>query len=191
MAFNPNSIADTGLSLVNLLLSSSSSFSPGDIGLYSPGDIPETSLPKLTLFLYHISQDPSYVNQEMTRTDITTMRDPGMALELYYMIIPNSSSPATPADRALEEHKFIEHAIRSFRKHPLLKDPLLAGGLAGKGYEIRITFNPVQLNDLTNIWQAFQSRPMKLSVCYRVGPVFVEMDETITLSRVKSVQLGN
>ncbi len=184
-----NAISDIGATLVSLLSQSMPELGTEDIGLYTPAIFPDTTLPKLSLFLYGLNEDPNYVNREYKKADDTSLQDPGLALELFYMLIPNSPAIKS-SDRALEEHKWLGHAMQVLRRNTVLVDPVLQGGLANKGLQIKITLNPVPLDDLTKIWQALQTRPFKLSICYRVGPVFIESDTIIPVSRVMQAITG-
>jgi hypothetical protein len=186
MAAYTDAIADTGATMVYILSKSMTELSTGDVALYSPGEVTDMSLPKLSLFLYHLSEDPSYVNRDYQKIGATGMQAPGMALELFYMMVPNSSGTT----RARDEHAWLGHAMQILRDNPVLTDPVLQNGLAGKDLSIKITHNPVPLDDLTKIWQALQTRPFKLSVCYRVGPVFIESETVKTVVRAVTAIIG-
>jgi Pvc16 N-terminal domain len=186
MAIYTDAIADTGATLVFLLGKAMTELVTGEIALYSPGDGTDVSLPKLSLFLYHLGEDPSYVNRDYQKSGQTSLKDPGMALELFYMLVPNSSG----ATRARDEHAWLGHAMQVLHDNPVLTDPVLQNGLAGKDLTIKITHNPVPLDDLTKIWQALQTRPFKLSVCYRVGPVFIESGNETHVTRIAKAILG-
>lgn len=188
MAPYTNAISDIGATLVNLLSQFMTGFNQGDIGLYTPSLIPVTTLPKLSLFLYFLTEDPSYKNRDYQSINNSELQDPGLALELFYMLVANST--AMPSDRALEEHKWLGLAMQIFHNNTILTDPVLQGGLANKGLQIKVTLNLLPLDDLTKIWQALQMPPFKLSVCYRVAPIFIESDATITISRITQATMG-
>jgi hypothetical protein len=172
-------IFQTGNSLKMLLANNNSyRLTENDIILFSPGD-PSEPLPKLSLFLYQLREDPNYVNASLN----------GIALELFYMLIPNSTSTDIKS-RAQEEHKWIGAAMNILHVNAILPAAALQGELAYKDYQIKITLNPVTLDDLTKIWQSLQPRPFKLSVCYRVGPVFIESEPEVSAAAVKTIILG-
>lgn len=184
MPSQSSAIADVGSSLVNLI---QQGFEPGGVGLYSPDIGAETMLPKLALFLYSLNKDPNWENQDPESTD--GKQESRLALELHYMLFANSPT-AAPADRASNEHQWMEYAMSTLSRNAILRDPALLGSLAGKQYELRITLDPVPLTELTGLWQALQGRPFKLAVCYRVGPVFVQTGEVSSGVPVTSVVMG-
>jgi hypothetical protein len=185
-------ITDIGSTLVNLLTSPpapQTGVSTPDVGLYSPGDVSDPLMPNIGLFLYYMNEDPSYVNQEFKREGDSSLRNQGVALELFYLVVAHSTNNR-PNDRAMEEHGWLGQVMQLFHDNTVIDESLLPDSLANKGLKIKITLNPVPLDDLTKIWQALQVRPFKLSVCYRVGPVFIESDNVKTISRVKSATMG-
>jgi hypothetical protein len=179
MANYTKAIFETCNSIVTLLVSRmQSGLKASDICLFSPGIHSDEPMPNLGLFLYQLREDPNYVNSS----------DSQCALELFMMLIPNSTN--TGMNRAMDEHKWLGDAMNVLHENPVLKVPELQGELINKNYQIRITHNPVSLDDLTKIWQSLQPRPFKLSVCYRVGPVFIESEPKEPAVAVRTVILG-
>jgi hypothetical protein len=175
-----NAIADIGETLLTLLIdgfkeaSVYESWNDGDIVLCSPEEIATTAKARLCLFLYQMTENPDLKNKRMEQINSNQLKYPGLALDLYYLLIPYPKS-SNDIDTTTVEHQVLGKAMQIFYDNAILRDPVLKGDLQGKGLEIKLMLNPVSLDDMTKLWHSFQSKSaFKLSVCYIVTPVIIE-----------------
>lgn len=190
-----DAIADIGETLISLLqegLSKAPFHLPkSKIVLFSPGEIKAAEdPPRLCLFLYHVAENPHLKNRGMERITDERSKYPSLYLDLHYMLIPYESSNITDkTDKTVEEHRVLGRSMQTFHDNAILRDPVLKGGLAGKGLEIKLTQNPVSLDEMVKLWQAFQTKPYKPSVCYLVTPVAVESNLEKYTKRVSEARI--
>ncbi|WP_456434548.1 DUF4255 domain-containing protein [Thermosulfuriphilus sp.] len=146
------------------------------IVLSSPGDLGPSHTPRLCLFLYEVRENAYLKNRDPE--GLRGRQRPCLALDLYYML--TTYAPSQMVDRTeatLEEYRILGQAMRILQEHSLLTDPYLRGSLMGSGLQLRVLFNPIPIEEMARIWNAFHTRPFKLSVCYLVTPVIIETDE--------------
>ena len=185
-------IADVGETLIDLLREDMQDLiSPASIILFSPGEMEAPDYPRLSLFLYQVIENSYLKNQEMQALDSTTMQYPPMTLDLYYMLTSYGSSHiADRTDRAIEEHKVLGLAMRIFYDHAILKGSVLRGSLAGTNEELRLTYYPASLEELTKLWNSFPDRSYKPSACYMVTPVKIDTTRRMEVRRAIERDIG-
>ncbi len=154
------------------------------IVLSSPGDLGPSHTPRLCLFLYEVRENTYLKNQELETS--TGRKRPPLPLDLYYML--TTYAPSQMVDRTeatLEEYLILGRAMQVFAENAILTDPHLRGSLMGSGERFRILFNPIPIDEMARIWNAFHTRPFKLSVCYLVTPAVIEVgkEESIPPAR--------
>ncbi|HFC96905.1 MAG TPA: DUF4255 domain-containing protein [Thermosulfurimonas dismutans] len=166
-------IADLGETLVSILREGFEGVIPHPeeaIVLSSPGDLGPAENPRLCLFLYHLRE-----NIALRNAFTPEERRPPLALDLYFMLTAYAPSRLTDRTSAtLEEYRLLGRAMAIFHRHLVLRDPYLRGELAGQGLEFRLILHPLPVEEMARIWNAFHSRPFKLSVCYLLTPVIME-----------------
>jgi hypothetical protein len=190
MPANFSAIADVGETLISLLRAGLKGLVAEDgIILFSPGEIEATKAPRFCLFLYQVTENPAMKNREPERLSDDKVRAPGLFLDLYYMLIPYESSKIQDlTERTKEEHMVLGKAMQIFHDNAILRDPVLKDGLSGRGLQIGLTLNPVSIDEMTKIWQAFQTKPFKPAVCYLVTPVPIESEREIYGKRVSRAE---
>ena len=100
------------------------------------------------------------------RTDAppdTTVRRAPMGLILRYLVTPWS-------DDRLTDQQMLGCALRAMRDHAIIAGPRLRGGLAGTTEALKVTLNPLNLEERTRIWNAVH-KPYRVSVAYEVRVV--------------------
>lgn len=193
MSLPANAIADIGSTLITILqegLKDIIDKPTENIILFSTGEIDAGSAPRLCLFLYHIAENSHMKNREREKVNDGKLRNSGLFLDLYYMLIPYSS-PNMPDKTEItrKDHEILGHAMQIFHDNAIMRDPVLKGGLAGKGLEIKLILNPVPLDEITKLWHSFQTKPFKPSVCYMVTPVVIESEREIFVTRVVEARI--
>jgi len=169
-------IADLGETLVALLREGLRGVIPNPeeaVVLSSPGDLGPGENPRLCLFLYDVKENAALRNATLPEE----RRRPPLALDLYFML--TAYAPSRLADRTsatLEEYRLLGRAMSIFHEHLILCDPHLRGALAGQGLQFRLLLHPLPVEEMARIWNAFHTRPFKLSVCYLLTPAIIETE---------------
>ena len=128
----------------------------------------------LTLFLYRVLESAEWKNAEpatATRPDGTMIqRHPPLTLDAHYMLTAHGDQ--------LEAHKALGRAMRLLHDNSVLHGSRLRhlgsgdSGLTADSV-VRITLNPISMEDMTRIWSVFPDTPYELSVTYLVTPVVI------------------
>lgn len=182
-------ISDVSETLINLLrdnMVNNMGINQDEIVLISPGDIGTNDNIRLSLFLYQVLENIHLKNQEMQKIDSTHYSYSPLTLELYYML---TSYPlgqnGDRTGRTLQEQGILGKAMRILYDNPVLTGSILRGNLK-KSEKLRITLNPVSLDDMTKIWTTFQGRAYRPSAYYIVTPVKIESERGGNVKRVVS-----
>ena len=133
---------------------------------------------RLTLFLYKVLENPDFKNAPnptSTRAidgKLVETRAP-LTLDLYYLLTAHSGNA-----NLMEAHTALSRAMRVFYDNGVLQGSLLRADDPSKGLTtdatLRITLNPISMEDMTRIWSVFPDTPYEISVTYLVTPVVVE-----------------
>jgi hypothetical protein len=188
-------IGDVSDTLVNLLKSNMDDFSPDehDVIIASPAEVPQQpAKTEIALYLYSIIENPDLKNEERLRVDHKTLRRSPLSLDLYYMltVYPVFSEDANEKHtNNLSAHRTLGRAMRVFYDNGILAGSVLRGTLLNSAQELRVTLNPITVEDLTRIWSVFPESSYRTSVCYLVTPVRVDSADLATTQRVVDRQL--
>src|SRR6266850_1376139 len=133
---------------------------------------------RLTLFLYKVLENPDFKNAGSpaltTSIDgkLIETRSP-LTVDLYYLMTAHSGS-----SNLLEAHTALSRAMRVFYDNGVLQGSLLRSDDPSKGLTedsiLRLTLNPISMEDMTRIWSVFPDTPYEISVTYLVTPVPIE-----------------
>lgn len=133
----------------------------------SPGDIEQVTTPKLSVFLYKISENGYLRNTEPEPVNLNLMRYPPLTLDLSYLLTPYAANRDT-------ELILIESIMQTLYDNPVFSGDMLQGNLAAASNDkIRITPYGLSLDDLNKLWSTFPNKTYKLSLSYIVTPVRV------------------
>lgn len=152
-----------------------------DVTLDSPASLRtggSDQFARINLFLYQVLEDPFTKNQNSITQDNGDRQYPPLALDLYYLLTPYASDP-------LSAQRVLSHAMRVFYDHSIIRDAGLPESLRLTTDQLAIVLVPLQLEDLTRIWNALQT-PYRLSVVYEVRIVPIESEIITVQSRVES-----
>ncbi|MBS1824056.1 MAG: DUF4255 domain-containing protein [Acidobacteria bacterium] len=167
-----NIVGDVTQMLNDLLLDLTPSLdSPADLRLQGNNDTA-----RINIYLYQVLENPYAKNQHWRTRENGDLRFPPLALNLYYLLTPY-------ANDQLSAHHVLGDAMRILHDHSLLVGPALIESLRLTVEQIAIVLVPLQLEDLTRIWNALQS-PYRLSVAYEVRVVLVPSETAVTPDRV-------
>jgi hypothetical protein len=134
----------------------------------------DNSRNQLNLFLYHAEPSAAYRNMDLPRQvrPGETGRPP-LALNLYYMLTAYGQQ-----DSELIAHVLLGTAMRILHDHPVLsrteiRSALPQGELDTQFENVRLTPQPVSLDEVSKLWTGFQSE-YRLSAAYQVSVVLIE-----------------
>lgn len=166
-------IRDVSQTLLDLLRSNLTDL---NIDLQSP-KVPGAN--RLTLFLYKVIENPYLKNREQqvltaSNTGRLIEAQPPLTVDLYYLLTAHTLS----GFNLLEAHRALSRAMRVFYDNSILRGSLLRAedpqhGLTDDSV-LRITLNPMTMEDMTRIWSVFPDTPYEISVAYLVTPVEIE-----------------
>jgi hypothetical protein len=184
-----SAIQDVSETLINLLRTNLTAFVPAavsnQIALISPAEASQNSA-RLTLFLYSISPT-SELRNELEIPGNTIDDEPvSLPLDLYYLM--TAFSPLQePTSRSLDAQLLLGEAMRVFFENGILTGSVLQGSLP-LDEELRLSLQPINIEDLTRIWSVFPETVLTASVSYLVTPVRLRSTRTRGGQRVVSRQ---
>lgn len=125
---------------------------------------------QVNLFLYQTRPNAAWRNLESAGPG-----QPPLALNLHYLL---SAYGDNEDDAEPFSHRLLGEAMHLFHANPVLDPQQIRAALAGNDlYEqverVRITLQPLALEELTKLWSTFQT-PYRISVAYEVSVVLIE-----------------
>jgi hypothetical protein len=134
----------------------------------------DVSRNQLNLFLYHAEPNAAYRNMDLplqVRSGETGR--PPLALNLYYILTAYGQ-----ADSELVAHVLLGSAMRILHDHPVLGRAELGTALPESEIDaqferVRITPQPISLEEVSKLWTGFQSE-YRLSAAYQASVVLIE-----------------
>jgi len=169
-------IRDVGETLIELLKNDPIVTIPdAQIALLSPAEANANGV-RLTLFLYSISPAADYRNE---------LEIPGVALDdepvsspvnLYYLLTAFSALQ-DPTSRSLDAQLLLGQAMRVLFDNGILTGSFLRGDLP-RDEELRLSLQPITIEDLTRIWSVFPETALQPSVSYLVTPVRIRSNRS-------------
>lgn len=150
---------------------------------------PKAATTRLTLFLYRIVENAYLKNDSRrVRKEVggkLTEEEPPLVVDLHYLLTAHGLT-AQP-DEPLKAHRALSRAMRVFYDNAILTGSDLQTtspfGLTSAD-TLRITLNPISMEDITRIWTAFPDTQYEISVTYLVTPVPIQSARTLTSAPV-------
>ena len=143
-----------------------------------PPDEVGTGVDLVNLFLYQ-----TVINGALRNTDMPQRVKPGetgqppLALNLYYLLTAyaKTNDAASPVS-----HQLLGRAMRVLHNHPLLgaeeiKNALPNNDLYEQIERVRITPQPITLDEMSKLWTTFQAK-YRISTAYQVSVVLIDSD---------------
>ncbi|HEX9372854.1 MAG TPA: DUF4255 domain-containing protein [Roseiflexaceae bacterium] len=137
---------------------------------------------QLNLFLYHVTPNQGWSNLPPPARDSSfrLMTNPPLALDLHYLVTAYASKDFHAeillgyAMQLLHETPVLLRGdIRRILKNLMPGDSLLASDLADQVEQIKISAQPLNTEELSKLWSAFQSR-YRPTMAYQVSAVLIE-----------------
>ena len=182
-----SAIRDVGETLIELLRNDPIVTIPAaQIALLSPAEANANGV-RLTLFLYSISPAAEYRNELEIPGNVLDDEPVSQPLNLYFLLTA-FSPPQDPTIRSLDSQLLLGQAMRVFFDNGILTGSQLRGDLP-RDEELRISLQPITIEDLTRVWSVFPETSLQFSVAYLVTPVRLRSNRTRGGAPVVSRQL--
>ena len=173
---NSLAIATVTATLRNLLTRSlDASIAGSTVTTQPPGTARDNnSGNQINLFLYHTAIDAALRNWDMPRqVKPGETGKPPLALNLYYLITAYGLD-----DDDVMSHVLLGQAMSILHDHPLLgapelKDALPDNDLHEQMERVRITPQPLSVDEMYKLWTTFQTQ-YRISAAYEVSVVLIE-----------------
>src|SRR5215217_2644772 len=165
---------------------------PVDVTI-APPDVTVSSVTgeRLNLYLYQVTENGHLKNQEIPGDGHpSSYGHPPLSLDLYYLLTAHGSSE-TEADSDLQAQQILGDAMRVLHDLPVFTDqlqvtraavgtvgaPILDTNLMGEFEQVKVTLQPVTLEDFSKIWTALPEANFRRSVAYQVSVVQIESQQ--------------
>lgn len=131
---------------------------------------------QLNLFLYQATIAAAWRNHDLpAQVHPGETGTPPLALNLYYLLTAYGRGES---DNDSVSHRALGSAMGLLNDHPLLGADEIAAALAGNDLasqieRVRITSQPLGIEEMSKLWTAFQSQ-YRLSVAYEVGIILID-----------------
>jgi len=141
---------------------------------------------RVNLFLYHVTQNGELKNQELPgRASSNGYGHPPLSVDLHYLLTTYGSTAVD--DDFVDEtraHLLLGSAMRVLHDYPVITDdlrtvkapanqPIMDSALLGEFESVKLTLDPVSLEDLSKVWTAL-TLPYRASAAYKVTVVQIE-----------------
>ena len=124
------------------------------VSLKSPADAEDDADMRLSLYLYRVAEDATSKNRPPVSGSGSSLRKAPLALDLHYLITPLLKEPK---DQQLVLGKVMQVLYDQTTLSP--------ASLGPNDEPLRLTLNPVSLEETTRVWQALEVS-YRLSLCY-------------------------
>jgi len=182
-------IRDVGETLIDLLRNDPIVTIPdAQIALLSPAEANASGV-RLTVFLYSIAPAAECRNELEIPGNVLDDQPISLPLNLFYLLTA-FSPPQDPTNRSLDSQLLLGQAMRVFFDNGVLTGSLLRGDLS-RDEELRLTLQPITIEDLTRVWSVFPETSLQPSVSYLVTPVRLRSNRTRGGARVVSRQIDS
>lgn len=161
---------------------------PAQIALLSPAQANASGI-RLSLFLYSIAPAAEFRNELEIPGNTIDDEAVSLPLNLHYLLTA-FSPPQDPTNQTLDSHLLLGQAMRVFFDNGILTGSQLRGDLP-RDEELRLTLQPITIEDLTRIWSVFPETSLQPSVSYLVTPTRLRSRRTRGGARVVSRQVDS
>ncbi len=133
----------------------------------------------LSLYLYHVAEDPYYKNIAGPGNDVPDVATTPMALSLFYILTAHHEISST--FDAETQQKLMGYALKTFHDVPVITDQTRVNGtdildvdLMGRDNSLQVIMRPVLAEDAIAFWSSEDSRTARLSAYYEVRVIILE-----------------
>jgi hypothetical protein len=173
---NPLAIAAVTETLIRILFEGINAAIPGTTVTARPLDKARNGISgnQINIFMYQVEPNYTWRNQDMPfQVRQGEISPPPLALNLYYLITAYGEN-----DDDNHGHQALGHAMSLLNDHPLLspdeiESALPQSDLNNQFERVRISLQPLSLDETSKLWSAFQSQ-YRISAAYQVSVVLIE-----------------
>lgn len=188
-------IANTSETLHGVLLAGLEDLTPPllaqDIVLGPPNvTAGENGSPRLTVYLYRISENTSLKNANRQQIAPDKAVDPPLMLDLHYLLTAHPVAGDTPTSRTVNQQKVLGRAMQVMHENAVIRGSALEGSLAD-GRKLHVSMNPdvsQSADGVLSLWSTFDKTAYQPSVSYLVTPVSIDSEREEPVQRV--VEMG-
>jgi hypothetical protein len=133
-----------------------------------------TTRDQINLFLYHTLPNAAWRNRDLpSQVKPGETGQPPLALSLYYLITAYGLD-----NDETRSHRWLGEAMQTLHDHTLLdsqeiRDALPDNDLYEQIERVRITLQPLSLEEMSKLWTTFQTQ-YRISAAYEVSVVLIE-----------------
>jgi hypothetical protein len=143
--------------------------------------------PQINLFLYRITENPYLKNQEIPGVGSpAAYGHPPLSVDLHYLLTAYGASGRLDEPQIIDEqlaHFLMGDAMHVLHEFPVVTPDLVTSGgspilhesLRNEFEQIKVTLEPLSIEDISKIWTAL-NRPMRVSSAYSVSVVQIESE---------------
>lgn len=171
---NSLAIAAVTATMRKLLEDSVSDISGAVASTQPPDKVTTTNL--VNLFLYQTVINAAWRNRDMPRqVKPGETGQPPLALNLYYLLTAYGQGDDS---QTVDGHRLLGRAMKVLHDHPLLSSAEIKaafpdGDLDNQIEHVRITPQPMSLDEMSKLWTTFQAK-YRISTAYEVSVVLIE-----------------
>ncbi len=160
----------------HLVLASKFNGNGMSVSLNNPQEMAEHNIEGVSLWLYRVVRDAQRLNAPPERISQDQLKRTPLPFCLYYLVTPVVSVLSTEIPASPEtEQLILGKVLQTFHDYPYLHGSTLSSEFAGTEVEIRIRLFPMDLEELTRVWDALE-RTFQLCVSYEVSVVYLESE---------------
>lgn len=141
----------------------------------TPREMEQAQDTGLSVWLYQIARDPELLNRPRERIAADSLSRRPLPLRLHYLLTPVVQETEAGDNDPGMEQLIIGKVLQIFHDHPKLSGVQLRGSLIGTGTSVRVRLEPLDLEEITRVWDALESS-YQLCVSYEVSVVMVASD---------------
>ena len=153
----------------------------------APPDVEVTGMTgnRVNLYLYRLQENPYLKNQDLPgRGHPAAYGTPPLSLDLHYLITAFAGTESAP-DADLQAQEILGDAMRVLHDVPVISEELhenddpgqpriLDPSLLGEFEQLKLTLEPLELDDLSGIWSGLPEASFRRSVSYQCSVVQIE-----------------
>lgn len=125
---------------------------------------------QVNLFLFQVSPNASWRNVATEPSGPEGPCQPPLALNLLYLVSAHGRDDDDPEPYS---HRLLGEAMRVLHKQPVLDIAGTRPGASDRVQRIRLTLQPLSLEEMTKLWTIFQT-PYRLSAVYEAAVVLID-----------------
>ncbi|WP_167854707.1 DUF4255 domain-containing protein [Mangrovimicrobium sediminis] len=142
----------------------------------TPQEMADSNEAGLSVWLYRIARDPELLNQPPRRVAADAYEYRPLPLRLHYLMTPVVNDPEVSGNDPGMEQFIIGKVLQSLHDTPVLHGALLGGDLAGSGSRLTVRLEPMDLEEITRVWDAMESS-YQLCISYEVSLVLIASNQ--------------